>query len=206
MDRPGEIISPFEFGPLGDAHVALEAMPSRSPVSYWPQRSIRWVRERVDIAGRQGYECIHLISLLTSACLPAPSSVRHDQEVLRSLGIASGSLDAQPFSKSSDSDLPRVVSPFCHLDVHARFWLCWCDRAYGADCAQWQHIGEVVLAGPINVPAPSFTAPCAPEKHVLKVTGVPATVELGEVGNREGLELTCNMKKVSCRGSVTVTS
>lgn len=36
------------------------------------------------------------------------------------------------------------------IDLLAR-----CDRSYGADCALWQHIGEVLLAGPINALAPS---------------------------------------------------
>eukprot|EP00439_Symbiodinium_sp_Y106_P039633 s635_g4.t2 len=37
------------------------------------------------------------------------------------------------------------------LPLAGTFWLCWCDRSYGADCALWQHVGELVVAGPTNV-------------------------------------------------------
>ncbi|CAE7240742.1 unnamed protein product [Symbiodinium necroappetens] len=37
------------------------------------------------------------------------------------------------------------------LPFAGTFWLCWCDRSYGADCALWQHVGELVVAGPTNV-------------------------------------------------------
>lgn len=51
------------------------------------------------------------------------------------------------------------------VPMAGRFWLCWCDRSYGASCALWQHIGVLLLAGPVNV------------------TGVPEMLELLEVFN-----------------------
>lgn len=27
-----------------------------------------------------------------------------------------------------------------------------CDRSYGSSCALWQHIGLLLLAGPVNAP------------------------------------------------------
>ncbi|CAE7653670.1 unnamed protein product [Symbiodinium pilosum] len=74
----------------------------------------------------------------------------------------------------SPFDMGRPLSAAPRQWVHWRreslpfagtFWLCWCDRSYGADCVLWQHIGELVIAGPANV------------------TGIPEFVELREVFN-----------------------
>lgn len=74
----------------------------------------------------------------------------------------------------SPFDLGRPIGAFpqrwlnysmAKVPMAGRFWLCWCDRSYGSSCALWQHIGLLLLAGPVNV------------------TGIPSMLELLEVFN-----------------------
>ncbi|CAK9067817.1 Hypothetical protein (Fragment), partial [Durusdinium trenchii] len=84
----------------------------------------------------------------------------------------------QPWEILSPLDFGRPTSSaperwmrwkMAQAPLAGRFWLCWCDRSYGASCALWQHIGALVLAGPENV------------------TALPQTVEL-----REEINVTLN--------------
>ncbi|CAJ1388708.1 unnamed protein product [Effrenium voratum] len=90
----------------------------------------------------------------------------------------------RPASASPGSSVRwRLTAPFAGL-----FWLCWCDRSYGADCALWQHVGELVIAGPINVSGiPPAVEPS--EEFNITMTGVNLTSE-ERISLHPGMECT----------------